>query len=76
MRNKTTCMYMQEQSVWGLMGMGGVIVGFYSNIKGHPQDTIRVTVSEYTICSWLHHCSLQTSTTYLCLISDCVCLTQ
>ena len=36
---------------------GGVIVGFYSNIKGHPQDTIRVTVSEYTICYWLHHCS-------------------
>ena len=64
MRNKTTCMYMQEQSVWGLMGMGGVIVGFYSNIKGHPQDTIRVTVSEYTICCWLRHCSLQTSTTY------------
>ena len=48
MRNKTTCMYMLEQSVWGLMGKGGgVIVGFYSNIKGHPQVTIRVTVSEY-----------------------------
>ena len=32
---------------------GGVIVGFYGNIKGHPQDTIRVTVSEYNVYNLL-----------------------
>ena len=28
---------------WG-RGGGGVIAGFYDNIKGHPQDNITVTV--------------------------------
>ena len=49
-------MYMQEQSVGrGLMGKwdGGVIVGFYSSVKGHPQDNIRVTVSEYKVYNLL-----------------------
>ena len=37
----------------GLMGKwegegagGGVIAGFYGNVKGHPQDNVRVTVMQ------------------------------
>ena len=50
-------MYMLEQSVgggaYGQVG-GGVIAGFYGNIKGHPQDIIiRVTVSKYKVYNLL-----------------------
>ena len=48
-------MYVQEQSVGGLMhGQGGsVIAGFYGSIKGHPQDNNRVTVSEFKVYNFL-----------------------
>ena len=52
-RDKTS--YMQEaKSVGGLMGKGGgIMTGFDGNIKGHPQDNIRVTVSEYKVYNLL-----------------------
>ena len=39
----------------GAYGQGGgiIITGFYGNIKGHPQDNIRVTVSEYKVYNLL-----------------------
>ena len=67
MQNKTTCMYMQEQSVWGLWAREGGVSLWDSTVISRGilmKDTIRVTVSEYVICCWLHHCSLQTSITY------------
>ena len=34
-------------------GGGGIIVGLYGNIKGHPQDNIRVIVSEFKVYNLL-----------------------
>ena len=34
-----------REGAYGQVG-GGVIAGFYGSVKGHPQDNIRVTVSQ------------------------------
>ena len=54
-QDKTTYVYEGTKCRGGLRasGGGGVIVGLYGNIKGHPQDTIRVTVSEYNVYNLL-----------------------
>ena len=39
------------EGLMGKWGGGGIIAGFYGNVKGHPQKNIRVTVIQVSLMS-------------------------